>query len=81
MQNQINKKLLSSKSPSVKIRAPNDDDLSEAEGEGVGEEFPCTFQNCDKKYTNKYSLKRHLATHNPSRRFSCQFCGKKFALA
>ena len=78
MQNQINQKPLSSKSPSV--RAPEEEDrldLSDAEGE----EFPCTFQSCDKKYTNKYSLKRHLATHNPSRRFSCQFCGKKFALA
>ena len=43
--------------------------------------FKCTHKNCNRTYTNKYSLWRHLVTHNTERKFICNMCGKKFALA
>jgi uncharacterized Zn-finger protein len=42
--------------------------------------YCCNVAGCDKKYTNKYSLRRHVETHNSRRKFTCEFCGKSFAL-
>ena len=43
--------------------------------------FKCNFNECHKEYTNKYSLCRHLATHKTDRKFQCEYCGRRFALA
>jgi uncharacterized Zn-finger protein len=43
--------------------------------------FKCTSVDCHKEYTNKYSLWRHLATHKTDRKFICDHCGRRFALA
>ena len=40
----------------------------------------CTYPSCQKRFTNKYSLQRHMASHNVVRRHACEICGKTFAL-
>ena len=42
--------------------------------------YVCPRSNCKKTYTTRFSLKRHLASHN-SKNFVCHVCGKKFALS
>ncbi|OMJ84109.1 hypothetical protein SteCoe_14799 [Stentor coeruleus] len=37
----------------------------------------CNFAGCDKLYSTKYNLKRHLETvHSNLKRFQCRLCGK-----
>jgi hypothetical protein len=43
--------------------------------------YECHFQECDKKFTTRFSLRRHIATHQPAKQFTCVICFKKFALA
>ncbi|OMJ81856.1 hypothetical protein SteCoe_17622 [Stentor coeruleus] len=40
----------------------------------------CNFTNCDKEYSTKYNLKRHLETvHSNLKRFRCRLCGKNLS--
>ena len=40
-------------------------------------ELACTHQGCNKIYSTKYNLKRHLETgHSAIKRFHCRICGK-----
>ena len=43
--------------------------------------FICDYKGCDRIFTTKFSLKRHLLVHSQRKPLECQFCGKKFALA
>ncbi|CDW88621.1 transcription factor mtf-1 [Stylonychia lemnae] len=43
--------------------------------------YECNHQECDKKFTTRFSLRRHIATHQPAKQFVCVICFKKFALA
>lgn len=40
--------------------------------------FEC--DKCDKKFTTKFSLNRHLFIHTNEKKFKCRFCTKSFAL-
>lgn len=42
--------------------------------------FECEFEGCDKKFTTKFSLKRHYYIHSKVKTYSCTFCPKTFAL-
>jgi hypothetical protein len=42
--------------------------------------YECQIKTCDKKFTTRFSLRRHLATHQESKQFVCVICFKKFAL-
>lgn len=43
--------------------------------------FMCRKLNCNKVYTTRFSLRRHLVTHMKERKFGCPKCPKRFALA
>lgn len=43
--------------------------------------YECHYPDCDKKFTTRFSLRRHIATHQPAKQFVCVICFKKFALA
>lgn len=39
--------------------------------------YPCTYKDCGRIYSTKYSLQRHcLIRHKKSKRFSCKICKK-----
>lgn len=42
--------------------------------------FVCTHHRCNKEYSTKFALKRHMVTHSGKKQFQCRFCDKKFAL-
>ena len=42
--------------------------------------FICDYKGCDKIFTTKFSLKRHILVHSQRKPLECSFCGKKFAL-
>ena len=43
----------------------------------VNIELTCAHQGCNKLYSTKYNLKRHLETsHGAAKRFRCRICGK-----
>ncbi|CDW90446.1 zinc finger protein 498 [Stylonychia lemnae] len=44
------------------------------------EVFICQFPDCDKKFTTKFSLKRHYYIHSKQKTFQCAYCDKSFAL-
>lgn len=46
--------------------------------ERVKKEFPCTFENCEKKFHTEDNLKRHLKFHSDVRNFPCPQCPKRF---
>lgn len=43
--------------------------------------FVCRKPNCNKEYTTRFSLRRHLVTHMKERKFGCTKCPRRFALA
>ena len=42
--------------------------------------FRCDHAGCNKRFSTKFSLRRHAATHLDERPFSCEYCGKSFVL-
>lgn len=42
--------------------------------------FQCEYPKCTKRFTTKFSLKRHYYIHSRQKTFPCQFCTKVFAL-
>ncbi|GMH52443.1 hypothetical protein TrST_g5611 [Triparma strigata] len=38
----------------------------------------CTFEGCDKKFTLKSNMRRHMQTHSGIKPFSCTVCSRKF---
>ena len=47
---------------------------------GVVGVFICQHPSCDKRFTTKFSLKRHYYIHSRKKTFPCQYCNKVFAL-
>ena len=42
-------------------------------------EFACAYPNCDKSYTTRFNLNRHIECyHLRIKRFSCHLCAKSF---
>ncbi|OMJ80633.1 hypothetical protein SteCoe_19064 [Stentor coeruleus] len=40
-------------------------------------QFPCKYSSCDKSYSSKYNLRRHIeSSHSKVKRFRCRICGK-----
>ena len=46
--------------------------------ERVKKEYPCTFENCEKKFHTEDNLKRHLKFHSDVRNYPCPQCPKRF---
>ncbi|TNV84241.1 hypothetical protein FGO68_gene17806 [Halteria grandinella] len=42
--------------------------------------YQCEFPSCSKRFTTKFSLKRHYYIHSRKKTFPCSFCNKVFAL-
>ena len=42
--------------------------------------FICDIQNCEKIFTTKYSLARHMQTHRKKKAFKCKECDKTFSI-
>jgi uncharacterized Zn-finger protein len=42
--------------------------------------YECKYVECDKKFTTRFSLRRHISTHAPAKQYICLICYKKFAL-
>ena len=42
--------------------------------------YECKYEECDKKFTTRFSLRRHISTHAPAKTFTCMICYKQFAL-
>ena len=43
--------------------------------------YICPKEDCDRNYTSKYIMLRHIKTHNGLRPFQCPHCPKSFQLA
>ena len=43
--------------------------------------YICDYSDCKKKFTTRFSLRRHLITHDNKRGHECPICFKKFALS
>lgn len=40
-------------------------------------QFQCKYPSCDKSYSSKYNLRRHIeSNHSKVKRFRCRICGK-----
>lgn len=42
--------------------------------------FICDFFNCERIFTTKYSLSRHMQTHRKKKDFKCKECDKTFSI-
>jgi uncharacterized Zn-finger protein len=52
------------------------DDQNHHTPQTVAQTFTCT--GCDKKFTSKKNLARHMKLHLNERRYECTFCNKRF---
>ena len=43
--------------------------------------YECKVQGCDKSYTTRFSLRRHIASHSAIKQHVCVLCFKTFTLA
>ena len=43
--------------------------------------YECKVQGCDKTYTTRFSLRRHIASHSAIKQHVCVLCFKTFTLA
>lgn len=43
--------------------------------------YECKYHDCNKKFTTRFSLRRHVSTHAPAKQYICVICHKKFSLA
>jgi uncharacterized Zn-finger protein len=41
--------------------------------------FACEHRGCTDSFNTRFSLKRHMKTHNGEKPFACEFCSKSFA--
>ncbi|KAI1731958.1 putative zinc finger protein [Ditylenchus destructor] len=64
--------LAESKQNCTKDSSPSNDD------DGVDKPFSCPHVNCQKRFTNKFLLKKHQFIHTGLRPHSCPFCTKRF---
>ncbi|CAI2359485.1 unnamed protein product [Moneuplotes crassus] len=46
----------------------------------ISKQFVCSHPDCDKEYSTKFALKRHMIIHAGTKKFACRFCSKKFSL-
>ena len=42
--------------------------------------YECNYPECDKTFTTRFSLSRHIHTHASAKQFICVICYKKFSL-
>lgn len=42
--------------------------------------FCCSVKGCRKKFSSRFSMKRHQLIHQPEKPFQCSYCMKKFIL-
>ncbi|KAI1725464.1 putative zinc finger protein [Ditylenchus destructor] len=64
--------LADSKQNCTKDSSPSNDD------DGVDKPFSCPHVNCQKRFTNKFLLKKHQFIHTGLRPHSCPYCTKRF---
>lgn len=43
--------------------------------------YECKVATCDKSYTTRFSLRRHIASHSAIKQHVCVLCFKTFTLA
>ena len=43
--------------------------------------YECKVATCDKSYTTRFSLRRHIASHSAIKQHACVLCFKTFTLA
>ncbi|KAI8854942.1 hypothetical protein BC829DRAFT_346117, partial [Chytridium lagenaria] len=46
---------------------------------GRARDYPCFFPGCSKMMYRRQDLQRHMATHDAVKRFSCEYCHKRFS--
>ncbi len=46
----------------------------------TSQDFHCEIEGCDRRFTTRFSLKRHLFIHSNTKSLVCRFCSKRFAL-
>ena len=46
--------------------------------ENDNNKHPCTFPECNKSFTLRGNMIRHLKSHSDERKFICQLCHNKF---